>query len=241
LLYLPKTWPSEPPYVGNIMDETSLVGYLKTAQMTPIWSPNACRVSIANKAPSVQLSLPECVTVSSGSHIPLKLTIACPQSPALTELLRHNVEVKFMRRIRAWVKGSRLVSNREIAVSDGILVETKTSQEGVAILRYDLMAGQSEREQSWSVEGAIEVAHFIRVSIRPDSSTSAFLPTYQYDERIQVSTDPWGTRDSELLQLGGTTAPALGLSNVGQGNSSRNAERSSSRYECLAMHALNRP
>ena len=73
--------------------------------------------------------------------------------------------------------------------------------------------GENGREQSWGVPGMLEVLYHLRVSVQApkEAGAGAFLPVYAHDERVHVATEPYGTRQRELLSLGGASAPALGM------------------------------
>lgn len=38
-----------------------------------------------------------------------------------------------------------------------------------------------------------------------------YLPRYRHEEVIHVVSEPWGTREREMLHLGGISAPAVAL------------------------------
>ena len=169
--------------------------------------------------------------MTSGFHIPLKLVIKCSEAPALSALLYQHVDLKVVKRTRAWVKGDRFAGGRDIILGSAVALETDTSQEGRVICRYELKVGELGKEQSWRVEGAIDVSvrynleidrlsliaflqYVIKISIRPPYS-STNLPSYSHVEVLTVATEPWGTYERELRQFG-ASAPAVGLNNAGR-------------------------
>ncbi|ETW85691.1 hypothetical protein HETIRDRAFT_43629 [Heterobasidion irregulare TC 32-1] len=210
LLYLPKTWPSRPPFHGNITHGGDTI---KTIHLIPSFPSDAVRRKTVN-VPTVELSLPAASTMTSGFHIPLKLVINCSEAPALSALLYQHVDLKVVKRTRAWVKGDRFAGGRDIILGSAVALETDTFQEGRVICRYELKVGELGKEQSWRVEGAIDVSYVVKISIRPPYS-STNLPSYSHVEVLTVATEPWGTYERELRQFG-ASAPAVGLNNAGR-------------------------
>ncbi|KAI0038644.1 hypothetical protein FA95DRAFT_1529052 [Auriscalpium vulgare] len=216
LLYLPKTWPSLPPPRRDIMHQGQPSEF-KTIPLPPIWPSDDCpRFKARANVPTVELFIPAHTTFSSGSTIPLKMTFTCAQSPASAKLLTPSTEVRLLKRTLARVQGVSgtgvVNGGRELIVATGVLIEADNSQEGVSVAYFDLQAGETGKEQSWRINGELEVAYFIRVSIRSSGGTTNYLPTFSHDELVQISTEPWGTRDREELQ-GGASAPAIGMNN----------------------------
>jgi hypothetical protein len=178
----------------------------------------------------LQLSVPSGVTYSSGHSIPLKLTVQSEDAPALASLLIQGVEAQLAKHVVAWANGDQVVGRREITLSNANFITTDTSQEGLAVSYFELPLGESGKEQSWVVGGILEIAvsllgcpafslseawlcqYLIRVLVRCPGGAANFVPTYRHVSRIGVSSEPWGTREHELRQFGGFSAPAIGLS-----------------------------
>lgn len=72
-------------------------------------------------------------------------------------------------------------------------------------------AGTAGREYSWAMDGVVDVQYFVRALVCPPVIISRHVPSYFHEEKIEMTTDPWGTRERELIATGGVPAPALGL------------------------------
>ncbi|KAI0273823.1 hypothetical protein BC834DRAFT_231787 [Gloeopeniophorella convolvens] len=211
ILYFPKTWPSHPPPRSDAIFDRDVTpdGY-KTITLPPEWPSDACPKERAKATmPVVQFSFPSGVTHASGHPIPLRVSIHSNGAPALAKLLIQGVEVQVIRRMVAWSESGHVAGGRENVICKGTLIETDTSQEGSAVSYHEVVPGEPGSEQSWVFTGVAEVAYFIRVAIACPKGTVNFIPTYKHIARIQVSSEPWGTRERELLQFGGVSAPAI--------------------------------
>ncbi|THH10988.1 hypothetical protein EW146_g8197 [Bondarzewia mesenterica] len=214
LLYLPKSWPPRLPFPeGGLDSGTFDGGMITTIPLSPKFRGNTVRNN-AVESPSFELSLPANAFVSSGFHLPLKLVINCPEAPALSRLLCQHIEVKLVKQTRLWVKNNRLTGGRETVLSSAVAVTSDASREGQVSCQYLLKAGESGKEQTWRVDGAIEISYIVRVSICPPCSSTGFLPSYSHNEVINIATEPWGGREREVRQVS-ASYPALGLSNSG--------------------------
>jgi len=215
IMYLPKTWPSHPvPRRHSAFNLGSALSTYKTVVLSSVWPDNACPVAKAKAAtPTVQLCFPSCVTYSSGDSIPLRLTVQSRDAPALTRLLIQGVDVQFVRRLIAWTKGGTAIRGPDVAISKGTLTETDTSQEGFAIAYFELTLGEAGKQQSWGVADLVEM-YLIRVSIRCPKGALNFVPTYEHVSRVLVASEPWATRERELLEFGVVSSPAIGMANA---------------------------
>ncbi|KAI0060879.1 hypothetical protein BV25DRAFT_1827440 [Artomyces pyxidatus] len=204
VLYLPKTWPSLP---------SSPSEPFKNIALPPIWPADACpRFKARAVVPSVQLILPATPIHPSGALLPVTLTFTCPAAPALVRLLAQSASIALVKRTIAHTKEGALVAGRETPLAKGTPTGEDSAREGVARAHYALALGAPGKEQSWRVHDALEVAYFVRVTLRTGGSATNYVPSYSHDECVYVATEPGGTREREELQLGGTSAPAIGMS-----------------------------
>ncbi|TFY77411.1 hypothetical protein EWM64_g6602 [Hericium alpestre] len=206
ITYLPKTWPSQPPFRGDIM----LYQGLRTARLQARW-PCGANVASDSTAPTIEIALPPDPSFASGTRLPFKLTIACTGAPAHAKLLAGRAEVHLMRRTQVLLGGMRVLGSRDSDVARATLLET-TQREGSSVELYELMLGELGKEQSWMMKDAVAVTYFLTVRVCPPAGASKFLPEYADQVPVRIASEPWGTRERELLQFGGHPAPALGLS-----------------------------
>jgi hypothetical protein len=68
------------------------------------------------------------------------------------------VEAQLVKHVVAWAKDGRVVGGREVTLSKANFIKTDTSQEGVAVSYFELVLGELGKEQSWKVNGVLEVA-----------------------------------------------------------------------------------
>ena len=40
------------------------------------------------------------------------------------------------------------------------------------------------------------------------------MPTYEHTSRVLVASEPWGTRERELLEFGTASSPAIGMADA---------------------------
>ncbi|KAH9998132.1 hypothetical protein BJV74DRAFT_768046 [Russula compacta] len=209
IMYLPKTWPSHPiPSRESAFGLRPNQTIYETVLLPPIW-PNS--VPIKAKA---TLSYPSGVTYASGHSIPLKLTIQSLEAPALAEFLLRGLEAQLVKRMVAWSSNGQLFGGREVILSKGNFIETDATQEGLAVLYFELALGESGKEQSWGIAKVVEVSYLIQVTVRGPESALNFVPTYKHVSRIGVASEPWGTRDRGLLGFGGFSYPAIGMADA---------------------------
>ncbi|KAI0316786.1 hypothetical protein OF83DRAFT_1059772 [Amylostereum chailletii] len=214
LQYLPKSWPPHAPFRQNIMHlSSSGRAQLRIVRLLETRPADGSRTSTSDpSATSVLASFPAANHVSSGHHVSFKITVRSPSSPALAHLYAQGVDVTLFKQMRVYVdNGRRVIGGRKVTLGQGLVVETDVSHEGYATLRCDVTVGEPGAEQSWGVDGLMEIAHYIHVSVRIPEGTGIVAPSYLHDERVFIATEPWGTRERELLQLGGMSAPALGM------------------------------
>ena len=58
----------------------------------------------------------------------------------------------------AWAKDGQVVGGREVTLSKANFIKTDTSQEGLAVSYFELALGEPGKEQSWKINGVLEVA-----------------------------------------------------------------------------------
>ncbi|KAI8998787.1 hypothetical protein BD414DRAFT_552689 [Trametes punicea] len=215
ILYLPKSRPQQPPLehipwssrVDGANDER-----VCSISLSPSW-PSRCDANSqrTEDLPTVSLTMPKSKCFASGDTIPLSLKIQSPQSPALAKLLSYNAHLSLVKRQKTWISLGRQVSVREHLLSRADVYLADDSQEGTAYLRMELQAGEAGRECSWRVEGFVVVEHVICLVILPPEHVRN-LPTYRCEVPVTLTTDQYGSLQSELLALSGVPFPALGLS-----------------------------
>jgi len=206
-MYLPKTWPSHPtPSRELAFFSPSGSTMYKTVTLRPVW-PTDVSAKIKATCPIVELSYPSGASYSSGRSIPLKLSIQSTEAPALAQLIQ-GFEAQLVKQIMARSSSGQVVGGREVVVSKGDSNETDTTKEGFAVSYVDLTLGELGKEQSWGITEVVEVAYLIRVSV---SCSLSFVPTYKHVLGIEVTTEPWGTRERGLLAFGGFSDPAIGM------------------------------
>ncbi|KAI0361932.1 hypothetical protein OH77DRAFT_1389191 [Trametes cingulata] len=215
LLYLPKSRPIMPPLeripwtsrVDSATDER-----VCDITLTPTWANRSdANSQHAEDLPVISLTMPTSKCFASGDVVPLSLKIESPRSPALAKLLSYNAHLTMVKRQKTWVSLGRQVSIREQQLSRADVYLADDSQEGTAYLRMELQAGEPGRECSWRVEGAVAVEHVIRLVIHPPEHVKNF-PVYKCEVPVTLTTDQYGTLQSELLAMSGVPFPALGLS-----------------------------
>ncbi|OJT08684.1 hypothetical protein TRAPUB_410 [Trametes pubescens] len=215
ILYLPKSRPIVPSLdhiPWSVRVDSSADARVCDIPLEPTW-PKGCDGSShqADDLPVISLTMPTSKCFASGDTVPLSLKISCPRSPALAQLLSHNVHLYLIKRQKAWVSLGRQVSIRELLLSRAEVYLVDDSQEGTAYLRMELQAGEAGRECSWRVEGTVAVEHVIRLVIFPPEHVKNF-PVYRCEVPVTLTTDQYGTQQSELLAMSGVPFPALGLS-----------------------------
>ncbi|KAI0664965.1 hypothetical protein C8Q70DRAFT_22650 [Cubamyces menziesii] len=219
ILYLPKSRPLMPPLdnipwsarVDSESDER-----VCTTNVCPVWpgrhDANSCD---REDLPVISLTMSTSKRFASGDMIPLSLKIESPRSPALAKLLSYNAHLSLVKRQKTWISLGRQVSIREILLSRAEVYLADDSQEGVAYLRMELQAGEAGRECSWRIENCVAVEHVIRLVITPPEHVKN-IPLYRCEVPVTLTTDPYGTLQSELLAMHGIPFPALGLSDPGR-------------------------
>jgi hypothetical protein len=58
--------------------------------------------------------------------------------------------------------------------------------------------------------------YILRTSIIPPKHLEDNCPSFEHDEMVQLTTDPWGTLERELIATGGLPMPALALAPSGE-------------------------
>ena len=53
--------------------------------------------------------------------------------------------------------------------------------------------------------------YILRVTIQPPKEMLASCPSFEHDELLQITTDPFGALERELMATGGLPTPALAL------------------------------
>ncbi|EJF65713.1 hypothetical protein BD309DRAFT_879131 [Dichomitus squalens] len=217
LLYLPKSRPETPPVDELPWAHTDAVlnsERMSNVTLKPTWlprqDPNAHR---REDLPRISLTMAATKCFASGDTIAILLKIESPRSPALARLLSHNAHLSLVKRQKTWISLGAQISIREQCLSRADLYLADESQEGIAYLRLEVQAGESGRETSWRVKDAVAVEHAIRLIILPPEHLKDF-PVYRHEIPIMLTTDQYGTLQSESLILGGIPFPALGLNDV---------------------------
>ncbi|KAI1787881.1 hypothetical protein LXA43DRAFT_1027308 [Ganoderma leucocontextum] len=217
LLYLPKSRPETPPmeelpwaHSDSLIDSDRM----SNVTLQPTWLPRQDAAAQRREdIPHISLTMVTRKCFASGDTIAILLKIESPRSPALAKLLSHNAHLSLVRRQKTWISLGAQISIREQCLSRAELYLADDSQEGVTYLRLEVQAGEPGRETSWRVKDAVAVEHVIRMVILPPEHLKDF-PVYRHEVPVTVTTDQYGTLQSESLVLGGIPFPALGLNNV---------------------------
>ncbi|EPQ58052.1 hypothetical protein GLOTRDRAFT_114582 [Gloeophyllum trabeum ATCC 11539] len=135
------------------------------------------------------------------------------------KLLIPNIDIQLIKKTTVWLKGGsnrmsslgQYVSVRDMSISKACLCHVDEAREGVSQLHYRLKAGACGAESSWEVSKVVSASYHIQVVIKPPSMASKFLPFYRRNITVQLTTDHWGTWDTEMLAMDGLPVPALGL------------------------------
>ncbi|KDQ60614.1 hypothetical protein JAAARDRAFT_31573, partial [Jaapia argillacea MUCL 33604] len=163
------------------------------------------------------LSLPSPLCFTSGERIPLALSLSSPCNPVLIKLLAPTVNIQLIKRTTLWVKDSGgcphepYRSVREVLVNTAELRYIDDVGPSFSLLNYELKAGKCGGETSWKVQHKADVQYIIRATLRPPQMMAKHLPSFRCDHLIQLTTDHYGTLDTELLVMGGVPVPAVGL------------------------------
>ena len=177
--------------------------------------------------------MPESKCFASGDTIAVALRIACPRAPALARLLAHNAHLSLVKRQKTWISLGAQISVREQLLSRAECYLADESREGTVYLRLEVEAGAAAREASWKVadvaavevralggrcevgahRGFAVVQYMLRLVVLPPEHLKDF-PAYRCDVPLNVTTDQYGSLQSEVLAMGGIPFPALGLNDV---------------------------
>ncbi|KAH9908251.1 uncharacterized protein BXZ73DRAFT_60000 [Epithele typhae] len=215
VLYLPKTRPTLPPvealpwaHVENSLER------MCTVPLMPVWNPKLEEAARRrDDLPQISVTMPDSKCFASGEVISIALEIACPSAPALARLLSHNAHLTLVKRQKTWISLGAQISIREQVLSRADIYLADESQEGTAYLRLEVQAGEAARESTWKVHNVVAVEHILRLLILPPSHLENF-PMFKYEVPLQITTDQYGTLQSEILAMGGVPFPALGLNDV---------------------------
>lgn len=218
--YLPKSRPSHP----SIMDLPWPPGNsavspfhgddsVRTEALSEYWplKNSLAKESNRSKSQSIYLSLPSATCFASGEHIPFVLSLVFPDEPALPALLTPDVQMELIKRTRITRCGGLETAMREITVGRADIRSIKETVAGVTHLRGVIQAGKPGRENSWNVYAMADVQYIVRTTIHPPKSMLCNLPSWKVEIEVQLTTDLWGTLDSELTATGGIPTPALAL------------------------------
>ncbi|KAF5373077.1 hypothetical protein D9758_001706 [Tetrapyrgos nigripes] len=96
-------------------------------------------------------------------------------------------------------------------ISDGHVKFKSEYSEGVCLYRGFIKTGDTGRECSWALWSAIKVQYILQVTVSAPSHLEDYLPDFELEEPIDLTTDTWETEDRELRSMGGIPVPALGL------------------------------
>ncbi|TFK54809.1 hypothetical protein OE88DRAFT_1623460 [Heliocybe sulcata] len=226
ITYLPKSRPTfhtlaeipSPSYSSDEMDSVTRFN------ISPSWPRSRRAIVPEELLPSLTVTLPSPLCYTAGEGIPVLLTMTCRHAPMHNKLLLPNIDIQLVRQTMIWLKGgsSRLsglgqyVSIRDTSLSRATLCHLDEGDEGVSQLHYRLNAGKCGGESSWAVSKAIYVSYYIEVNIKPPEVASKYLPSYRRNIAVQLTTDHWGTQDTEMLAMDGLPVPALGLAHEGR-------------------------
>ncbi|THV07855.1 hypothetical protein K435DRAFT_959333 [Dendrothele bispora CBS 962.96] len=100
---------------------------------------------------------------------------------------------------------------REWQISTGHVKFRSEYAEGICLYRGFIKTGDIGRECSWNLGSAIKVQYVLRVSVIPPDHMEDYLPNFELEETIDLTTDTWEMADRELRSTGGIPIPALGL------------------------------
>ncbi|KAF4578585.1 hypothetical protein EYR36_000392 [Pleurotus pulmonarius] len=222
ILYLPKTRPSEAPLISiprpsrNLSDSPLCIfERVKTVALEPILPFDSKRLTKSpistHSQKSVFFSLPSPQCFSSGEPIPFTLSLVFPSDPFLASMYSKNIRIVLLKRVQLWRKGITEPIIRDTTLASAHLRYYNEYSEGITLLRGSVRAGAEGKESSWCVKGIAETQYILRVMINPPTHLYGHLPSFKHDEKLQITTDSWGTLERELASTGGTPTPALGL------------------------------
>lgn len=167
----------------------------------------------------VRLWLPNGLRYPSGRQILWGVTFVFPRTAPSTsnepvsglsdydtDALLAGVSLKLVCISTVAVRGAASRRERVVAVGEAfcLLPDTRTELgEKKATIRGYLQSGEAERDMSWGVSGFASVVYEIRVSVKPSQNTGPELPTWEYSERIMITSHE---ADGEMHNAG---VPAL--------------------------------
>ncbi|KII92281.1 hypothetical protein PLICRDRAFT_50698 [Plicaturopsis crispa FD-325 SS-3] len=222
VLYLPKSRPSHPPLLDmpplpalfNADAPLPIDDHTKTIRISGSWS-DTSRASKPSGAsdPALYLALPSPACFTSGDDIPLLICLIAPGDAILARLLRPAIRVTLLKRTRVWFPGDGSFSRmRDVPIASVNAWTAYESAGGAAArIKCKLKAGSAGQENSWGVEGNIDVQYFVRVVLTPPASVADRVPIFRHKEPVKIMTDPFGQYERELLSTGGVPTPALGI------------------------------
>ncbi|TFK81690.1 hypothetical protein K466DRAFT_591078 [Polyporus arcularius HHB13444] len=215
VLYLPKSRPSLPPVEdmpSTRMDSLADPRW-RTVELSPTWPGRTEAAQQREDIPTISFTMPSGRCYASGEMIPVSMRIHCPRSPALARMLSHNAHLSIVKRQKTWISLGAQISIRESLLSRADVYLADESQEGTAYLRLEVQAGEAGRECSWRIKDCVAVEHVIRLVVLPPSHLRDF-PVFKHEVPVTLTTDQYGSLQSEMLALGGVPFPALGLNDV---------------------------
>ncbi|CEL56565.1 hypothetical protein RSOLAG1IB_07914 [Rhizoctonia solani AG-1 IB] len=173
----------------------------------------------------VRLYLPHGLRYPAGREILWSLAVVFPPTSSSSSSVRSGRSSSSMsdEQVNAIIAGVSLrlvcvstivvrgvASRRERVVAVGqqfMIVPNGVSDEGerrVAVRGY-LQSGEEGKDMSWGIPGLTSVVYEIRVSVKPDESVGSDAPTWEYCERIMITSHE---ADGEMHNAG---VPVLSL------------------------------
>ncbi|KAJ1306174.1 hypothetical protein OPQ81_010884 [Rhizoctonia solani] len=155
----------------------------------------------------IRLFLPHGLRYPAGREILWSITIVLPRTGSSASSVRSGRSNSSMsdEQVNALVAGVSLrlvcvstvavrgvASRRERIVAVGqpfMSIPNGVTDEGErkVIIRGYLRSGEEEKDMSWGIPGFASVVYEIRVSIKPDESAGSDAPTWEYCERIMIT------------------------------------------------------
>jgi hypothetical protein len=80
-----------------------------------------------------------------------------PDDPVLASLLTKSIRIQLLQRLNVWKKGTVEVIQQDTVLTSATLRYGQEYQEGVALLKGEIKAGDQGKEVSWSLDTIAEV------------------------------------------------------------------------------------
>ncbi|KAG8899328.1 hypothetical protein FRB99_006777 [Tulasnella sp. 403] len=214
-LYLPKTSPPL-PVSGSDSDPTGPGGPSRSPLSRNPAPPNEWKViSLLGrlKVPDleVQLRLPEPLVYQARTSIPFML-VASYSSPILADLVLSHSRVTLVKHITVQINDK--IFEAQETLGEATLGKPTSSLSPAAdgtfsrTLHGCVAGGREQGELSWRVPEMVAVKHLFRLEVKPDNSLTDAIPSFVWDEVIELTTH--ATEDAYNFD-GTMDGPALGV------------------------------